>query len=185
LHSWSHTDFTTLNDGQIIAEIIWTARIVKELTGVTPRIVRLPYGRENARILRLITAMGMRVVHWNFVTDDYKYSFYPTVASGFPYEFGTTPSWVTDRVKDVARNPHLRIISNQHDLYKVTAELIDPTLDVIIKAKYRVKTVSDCTDEPAYSDMILNDLGIQIPGWSPPPSPSPVLPPPRCKVLLD
>ena len=40
--SWSHKYLTTLSNEQIVAEIMWTAKLIKEITGVTPNIVRPP-----------------------------------------------------------------------------------------------------------------------------------------------
>lgn len=44
LHSWSHPYFTSLTNGQIIAEIVYTANIIASTIGVVPQYFRPPYG---------------------------------------------------------------------------------------------------------------------------------------------
>ena len=41
-HSWSHKALTTLTNGQIVAELVWTSKIIKEITGKTPTFMRPP-----------------------------------------------------------------------------------------------------------------------------------------------
>ena len=42
IHTWSHPHLLRLSNDQIIAEIVWTAKIIKELTGVSPKLFRPP-----------------------------------------------------------------------------------------------------------------------------------------------
>lgn len=42
IHTWSHTSFFRLTVDEIVAEIVWTARIVYDLTGEVPVFVRPP-----------------------------------------------------------------------------------------------------------------------------------------------
>ena len=42
IHTWSHPAGTMLTNDQIVAEIVWTAKAIKEVIGVTPRIFRPP-----------------------------------------------------------------------------------------------------------------------------------------------
>lgn len=44
VHTWSHTPLTTQTNDQIIAELGWTKKIIKDVTGVTPNTFRPPYG---------------------------------------------------------------------------------------------------------------------------------------------
>lgn len=39
VHTWSHPYLTTLTNEQIVAELGWTAKAIKEITGVTPNTV--------------------------------------------------------------------------------------------------------------------------------------------------
>jgi peptidoglycan/xylan/chitin deacetylase (PgdA/CDA1 family) len=44
VHTWSHPSLTTLTDEQIVAELGWSKKIIKDLLGVTPTMMRPPYG---------------------------------------------------------------------------------------------------------------------------------------------
>lgn len=44
VHTWSHPPLTTLTNDQIIAELGWSKKIIKDVTGVTPNMMRPPYG---------------------------------------------------------------------------------------------------------------------------------------------
>lgn len=44
VHTWSHPYLTTLTNEQIIAELGWTKKIMKDVTGVTPNMMRPPFG---------------------------------------------------------------------------------------------------------------------------------------------
>lgn len=44
VHTWSHPSLTTLSNEQIIAELGWSKKIIKDVLGVTPNIMRPPYG---------------------------------------------------------------------------------------------------------------------------------------------
>ena len=42
IHTWSHPAQTTITNDQIVAEIVWNAKIIKDVIGVTPRVMRPP-----------------------------------------------------------------------------------------------------------------------------------------------
>ena len=44
VHTWAHPPLTTLTNEQIIAELGWTRKIIKDALGVTPLTFRPPYG---------------------------------------------------------------------------------------------------------------------------------------------
>jgi peptidoglycan/xylan/chitin deacetylase (PgdA/CDA1 family) len=44
VHTWSHPPLTTLTNEQIIAELGWTKKVIKDILGVTPNMMRPPYG---------------------------------------------------------------------------------------------------------------------------------------------
>jgi peptidoglycan/xylan/chitin deacetylase (PgdA/CDA1 family) len=44
VNTWSHPMLTTLTDEQIIAELGWSKKIIQDLLGVTPTMMRPPYG---------------------------------------------------------------------------------------------------------------------------------------------
>ena len=44
VHTWSHPSLTTLTNEQIIAELGWTKKVIKDVLGITPNYMRPPYG---------------------------------------------------------------------------------------------------------------------------------------------
>jgi peptidoglycan/xylan/chitin deacetylase (PgdA/CDA1 family) len=38
VHTWAHSPLTTLTNEQIVAELGWTKKIIKDITGVTPNV---------------------------------------------------------------------------------------------------------------------------------------------------
>ncbi|WP_082310612.1 polysaccharide deacetylase family protein [Nonomuraea sp. SBT364] len=68
-HTWSHPDLTTLPPAAIRAELARTDRAVRAATGVTPKIVRPPYGALNATV-RAQTRRPM--VLWDVDTEDWR-----------------------------------------------------------------------------------------------------------------
>lgn len=44
VHTWSHPQLTTLTTEQVIAELGWAKKIIKDVLGVTPNTMRPPYG---------------------------------------------------------------------------------------------------------------------------------------------
>jgi hypothetical protein len=44
VHTWSHPALTTLSNEEIIAELGWSKQIIHDVLGVTPNMMRPPYG---------------------------------------------------------------------------------------------------------------------------------------------
>ncbi|PVF96537.1 glycoside hydrolase/deacetylase [Serendipita vermifera] len=74
VHTWSHggddlIGLTTMTNEQIVAELGWTKKAIKELTGVTPTTMRPPYGDIDDRVRAISLAMGLIPVIWTSVPD--------------------------------------------------------------------------------------------------------------------
>ncbi|KAI8362766.1 hypothetical protein BD560DRAFT_373642 [Blakeslea trispora] len=64
-HTWSHTFMTMLTNEQIVAELYWTIRAIKEITGVTTRCWRPSYGDVDDRVRAIAHQLGLRTIVWN------------------------------------------------------------------------------------------------------------------------
>lgn len=62
---------TTQSNEQVVAELYWTLRAIKEVTGVTTRCWRPPYGDVDDRVRAIASQMGMTTVLWDEDTDDW------------------------------------------------------------------------------------------------------------------
>lgn len=38
VHTWAHSTLTTLSNEEIVAELAWTKKVIKDITGVTPNV---------------------------------------------------------------------------------------------------------------------------------------------------
>lgn len=80
VHTWSHPSLTTLTNEQIIAELGWSRKAIKDVLGVTPNMMRPPFGDieyvrhfpsvthsdsgNSNRVRAISTAMGLTPVMW-------------------------------------------------------------------------------------------------------------------------
>ena len=62
--TWSHTGMNNQTNEQIASELYWTAQAVQDVIGVTPTLVRPPYGEANDRVRTLLNGMGFSIVNW-------------------------------------------------------------------------------------------------------------------------
>jgi len=69
-HSWSHPDFSQLNEEQISQEIDMTEAVLFEITGKHSRLFRLPSGLYNEQTLQIIAQHGLYTIQWDSVTGD-------------------------------------------------------------------------------------------------------------------
>ena len=70
-HSWSHPELPKLPVNQIVGEIDRTNDAIKQATGVTPSILRPPYGAVNGVVLEQLRLRGMSSILWSVDTRDW------------------------------------------------------------------------------------------------------------------
>ena len=70
-HSWSHPELPKLPVDQIAGEIDRTNDTIKQATGVTPTILRPPYGAVNGVVLEQLRLRGMSSILWSVDTRDW------------------------------------------------------------------------------------------------------------------
>ena len=70
-HSWSHPELPKLPVNQIAGEIDRTNDAIKQATGVTPAILRPPYGAVNGVVLEQLRLRGMSSILWSVDTRDW------------------------------------------------------------------------------------------------------------------
>ncbi|ORX49450.1 glycoside hydrolase/deacetylase [Hesseltinella vesiculosa] len=115
MHTWSHSYMTSLTNEQIVAELKWNELAIKEVTGVSPRFFRPPYGDIDDRVRDVAKALGFVPVIWNHDTDDWRASEDKTFL----------PSWIDGNVTQWAGEAATATtggISLSHDLYNITVD---------------------------------------------------------------
>ncbi|KAL0141346.1 hypothetical protein V8B55DRAFT_1488520 [Mucor lusitanicus] len=89
-HTWSHKMMTTLTNQEVLAELYYTAKAIKYVTGVTPLHWRPALGDLDDRVRWIATQLNMTAILWNLDTDDW-------AAGSTP---GITADTVNQRYKD-------------------------------------------------------------------------------------
>lgn len=145
IHTWTHSYMTTLSNEQIVAELKWTELAIKEITGVSPRLFRPPYGDIDNRVRDIGTALGFTSVIWDHDTNDWMLA---EKAPGFKAEYidGNFTEWIQE-----ANTSSTGGLSLEHDIQRVTVDAAIKNLPGLQKA-YKVVTVGQCADVPSYKE---------------------------------
>ncbi|KAL2918360.1 chitin deacetylase [Polyrhizophydium stewartii] len=146
IHTWSHPALTTISNDQVVAEIVYTARIIKETIGVTPKYMRPPYGDIDNRVRAILKNMGLIVVDWNVDSGDAE---------------GATN--VASQFTSYAASNSGPVISLEHDLFPKTEPQAAPALDGILAGGYKVVPVKDCVGTAPYNESFWKSLSITFP----------------------
>jgi peptidoglycan/xylan/chitin deacetylase (PgdA/CDA1 family) len=64
-HTWSHPQLTRLPALRIRRELTWTRQELRRRLHVSTQLFRPPYERSNARVTRVVHALGLLDVRWN------------------------------------------------------------------------------------------------------------------------
>ncbi len=125
-HTWDHPLLSKLTDEQATDEIDKTQKAIAAACGVTPSLLRPPYGALNKPQHTWIPHdLKLNVIYWSVDTEDWKR---PGV---FP---------IVQRVLEGAR-PGAIIL--QHDIHPQTIEAMPAALDGLVARGYHLVTVSE------------------------------------------
>lgn len=70
-HTWSHPQMTSLTNEEVVAQLYWTQKAIKETLGITPKCWRPPYGDVDDRVRSIAWQMGMRTILWDQDSNDW------------------------------------------------------------------------------------------------------------------
>lgn len=70
-HSWSHPDLALASHARIREELVRTRETLEQITGVSVRYFRPPYGSRRPATLAIARELGMTPVLWNAMTADW------------------------------------------------------------------------------------------------------------------
>ena len=71
-HGHKHDNYSQLEDEEIRRQIRTAHEILTEVTGKPPRLIRLPNGDFDKRVLRIAEELGYRVIQWGTDPGDWK-----------------------------------------------------------------------------------------------------------------
>ncbi|CAG8632956.1 2844_t:CDS:2 [Acaulospora morrowiae] len=150
VHTWSHPYLTTQSNEQIIAELQWTAEIIKATIGVIPAYMRPPFGDVDDRVRNIASQLGYKVVIWDRDTKDW--TFTKDLSFDFNWIKGNFTEWVQEK-------PTTGHISLQHDLYNQTASQGPKVVPIVLGANYTIKSVASCIgdNDPYQRKKVLNN----------------------------
>ncbi|GHJ88385.1 hypothetical protein NliqN6_4787 [Naganishia liquefaciens] len=141
VHTWSHPYLTNLTNEQIVAELGWTMKSIRDTIGVTPNTFRPPYGDIDDRVRAVAAKMGLTPVMWSGTEFD-------TTDWNIPGGRATGVSSLA-KFRDIlqtAESMTSGFIVLSHDLYQQTVDLavgymIPQALD---EGKWKLKSISNC-----------------------------------------
>ncbi|MCL2383716.1 MAG: polysaccharide deacetylase family protein [Oscillospiraceae bacterium] len=114
-HGYSHREFTTLSDEEILYEVSKTNILLYNLLGVQNRFIRAPYGSSNPHIRELV---NMPFIFWNVDTLDWRYRYDDVVYQNIMYG---------------AQDGAILLL---HDLYETTVDGVLRAIDSLLSQGY-------------------------------------------------
>jgi peptidoglycan/xylan/chitin deacetylase (PgdA/CDA1 family) len=70
-HTWTHPHLPDLSSSEVKSELTKTQTELKSATGVTPHIMRPPYGESNKTLNKQIRGLGLVPIIWDVDTNDW------------------------------------------------------------------------------------------------------------------
>ncbi len=71
-HSRNHYDMANLSDDKMKSELEYVNAKVKELTGVTPKVFRPPFGSYSKKLVKMVQKQEMSCIQWSVDSLDWK-----------------------------------------------------------------------------------------------------------------
>jgi peptidoglycan/xylan/chitin deacetylase (PgdA/CDA1 family) len=127
-HSWTHPDLPDLTEEEISQQILRTQDALWQLTGVTPRLFRLPAGKYNDLVLSVVAWHGLYTIQWDVDTGD------PV--------FDTTPEVLAKNVRDRTQNGSI-ILMHANGRGWHTAEALPSMIEFLRGQGYELVKVSE------------------------------------------
>ena len=123
-HSNCHDHYNSLSTEQIIADVTACNEKIAAVTGVTPTLIRCPYGEYDDHVISAIRSMGMEPVQWDVDSLDWK-----------DYDADTICKRVTGKVQ-----PGSIVLFHNAALH--TPEALPTVLECLIRDGYTVVPIS-------------------------------------------
>ncbi|GAN07679.1 family 4 carbohydrate esterase [Mucor ambiguus] len=141
-HTWSHPQMTTLTNEEVVAQLYWTHKAIKETMGITPKCWRPPYGDVDDRVRAIAYQMGMRTIlwdqdsnDWNLITGRLKTEVVDNFFKG----------WVDNRVSgNDTDHGHITL---QHENSNMTIQMSEKWLPILQKT-FKVMPIHQCINDP-------------------------------------
>jgi len=126
-HGHKHDNYSKFSDEEIRKQIQTAHTILSQVTGKTPKLLRLPNGDFDKRVLRIAEELNYKVIQWDTDSLDWM-------------NIGTAK--IVNRVVSKA-HPGDIILMHASDSAKQTAEALPAIIDQLREKGYQFVTVSD------------------------------------------
>lgn len=121
-HTYSHTNLTKISNDKVRSEVNKTNSAIKSVIGVSPSLIRPPYGSVNDKVNDLVS---MKIILWDVDTLDWKYK-------------------DPERIKnEILENAHDGAIVLLHDLYETSVDGAILAMEELIKDGYAFVTIDE------------------------------------------
>ena len=124
-HSDDHAHYNSLSTEEIIADVTACNEKIAAITGVTPTLIRCPYGEYDDHVIAAVRSMGMEPIQWDVDSLDWK-----------DYDADTIFQRVTSRVQNGS-------IVLFHNAALHTPEALPRILEYLIHEGYTVVPISE------------------------------------------
>lgn len=121
-HTFEHKNLEKLDPAAMSFQIESTNDAVEAITGIRPRLVRVPYGAFKGQVT---TQAGHPLIQWNVDTEDWKSKDKDQV------------------VQSILANAADGNIILMHDLYESTAEAFEEAVPLLVEQGFKLVTVSE------------------------------------------
>jgi peptidoglycan/xylan/chitin deacetylase (PgdA/CDA1 family) len=123
-HTYSHPDLRKLQPDQVKQEMLRGGAAVKRVTGVTPNILRPPYGFYDPYDVRCANALGYTIVLWSLHSGDSQ---------------GLKPEKIYERIRK-AQNGDIILM---HDGFGYTPRALPTVLQILKNRGFRLVTIEE------------------------------------------
>jgi peptidoglycan-N-acetylglucosamine deacetylase len=135
-HSYTHPELTTLSAEDLKAELDKTNDAIRKATGVTPALMRPPYGDTNTQVEQAWSGDNRKLVLWSLDTLDW------SLKDRKP---------IIRNVTEYVRNGEILLMHTTPETEE-TAAALPQIIDSLLEKGFRIVGLDELLDTPAYID---------------------------------
>jgi polysaccharide deacetylase family sporulation protein PdaB len=141
-HGHKHVNYSSLTDEEIRKQIQTSHSILREVTGQTPNLIRLPNGDFDKRVLRIADELNYKVIQWDTDSLD----------------------WMNPGVETIIKNVTTKahngdiILMHASDSCKQTHEALPTIIDNLREKGYEFATVSELIFQTSLDENEVRDI---------------------------
>ncbi|CAG8575497.1 5963_t:CDS:2, partial [Paraglomus occultum] len=142
VHTWSHPALTSLSNEQVVTELKWTLKSIKDACGLTPKYMRPPFGDTDNRVRAITKAVGLTTIIWTdgFDTDDWALTTGKSTLNDVLNVF--------DGFVSKAASMPRGFLVLEHDLFNQTVNAAIVVIGKAVKTPLTIQTVPECIGDP-------------------------------------